>query len=84
MITYALEIGRHTSDVRVRVLDIDNTGRIRLSIKAITDEQSKDKAAEEAPAEETEQETVQVEEQAVEQQAEMPNPYENSPREDQQ
>ena len=25
-------------DVRVRVLDIDNTGRIRLSIKAITDE----------------------------------------------
>ena len=71
-------------DVRVRVLDIDNTGRIRLSIKAITDEQSKDKAAEEAPAEVTEQETVQVEEQAVEQQAEMPNPYENSPREDQQ
>ena len=71
-------------DVRVRVLDIDNTGRIRLSIKAITDEQSKDKAAEEASAEETEQETVQVEEQAVEQQAEMPNPYENSPREDQQ
>ena len=71
-------------DVRVRVLDIDNTGRIRLSIKAITDEQSKDKAAEEAPAEETEQETVQVEEQAVEQQAEMPNHYENSPREDQQ
>lgn len=71
-------------DVRVRVLDIDNTGRIRLSIKAITDEQSKDKAAEEAPAEETEQETVQVEGQAVEQQAEMPNPYENSPREDQQ
>ena len=71
-------------DVRVRVLDIDNTGRIRLSIKAITDEQSKDKAAEEAPAEETEQETVQVEDQVVEQQAEMPNPYENSPREDQQ
>ena len=71
-------------DVRVRVLDIDNTGRIRLSSKAITDEQSKDKAAEEAPAEVTEQETVQVEEQAVEQQAEMPNPYENSPREDQQ
>lgn len=71
-------------DVRVRVLDIDNTGRIRLSIKAITDEQSKDKAAEEAPAEVTEQETVQVEEQAVEQQVEMPNPYENSPREDQQ
>lgn len=71
-------------DVRVRVLDIDNTGRIRLSIKAITDEQIKDKAAEEAPAEVTEQETVQVEEQAVEQQAEMPNPYENSPREDQQ
>ena len=75
---------RAGADVRVRVLDIANTGRIRLSIKAITDEQSKDKAAEEAPAEVTEQETVQVEEQAVEQQAEMPNPYENSPREDQQ
>ena len=71
-------------DVRVRVLDIDNTGRIRLSIKAITDEQNKAKAAEEAPAEVTEQETVQVEEQVVEQQPEMPNPYENSPREDQQ
>src|SRR5574344_1058793 len=27
-------------NVRVRVLDIDNTGRIRLSIKAITDEQA--------------------------------------------
>ena len=71
-------------DVRVRVLDIDNTGRIRLSIKAITEEQNKAKAVEEAPAEVTEQETVQVEEQVVEQQPEMPNPYENSPREDQQ
>ena len=71
-------------DVRVRVLDIDNTGRIRLSIKAITDEQNKANAAVEAPTEVTEQETVQVEDQAVEQQAEMPNPYENSPREDQQ
>lgn len=71
-------------DVRVRVLDIDNTGRIRLSIKAITDEQNKANAAVEAPAEVTEQETVQVEDQVVEQQAEMPNPYENSPREDQQ
>lgn len=71
-------------DVRVRVLDIDNTGRIRLSIKAITDEQNKANAAVEAPAEVTEQESVQVEEQVVEQQAEMPNPYENSPREDQQ
>lgn len=71
-------------DVRVRVLDIDNTGRIRLSIKAITDEQNKANAAVEAPTEETEQETVQVEDQVVEQQAEMPNPYENSPREDQQ
>lgn len=71
-------------DVRVRVLDIDNTGRIRLSIKAITDEQNKANAAVEAPTEVTEQETVQVEEQVVEQQAEMPNPYENSPREDQQ
>lgn len=71
-------------DVRVRVLDIDNTGRIRLSIKAITEEQNKAKAAVEAPAEVTEQETVQVEEQVVEQQPEMPNPYENSPREDQQ
>lgn len=71
-------------DVRVRVLDIDNTGRIRLSIKAITDEQNKANAAVEAPTEVTEQETVQVEDQEVEQQAEMPNPYENSPREDQQ
>ena len=71
-------------DVRVRVLDIDNTGRIRLSIKAITDEQNKANAAVEAPIEVTEQETVQVEDQVVEQQAEMPNPYENSPREDQQ
>lgn len=71
-------------DVRVRVLDIDNTGRIRLSIKAITDEQNKANAAVEAPTEVTEQETVQVEDQVVEQQAEMPNPYETSPREDQQ
>lgn len=71
-------------DVRVRVLDIDNTGRIRLSIKAITDEQNKANAAVEAPTEVTEQETVQFEDQVVEQQAEMPNPYENSPREDQQ
>lgn len=71
-------------DVRVRVLDIDNSGRIRLSIKAITDEQNKANAAVEAPTEVTEQETVQVEDQVVEQQAEMPNPYENSPREDQQ
>lgn len=70
-------------DVRVRVLDIDNTGRIRLSIKAITDEQNKANAAVEAPTEVTEHETVQVEDQVVEQQAEMPNPYENSPREDQ-
>lgn len=71
-------------DVRVRVLDIDNTGRIRLSIRAITDEQNKANVAVEAPTEVTEQETVQVEDQVVEQQAEMPNPYENSPREDQQ
>lgn len=71
-------------DVRVRVLDIDNTGRIRLSIKAITDEQNKANVAVEAQTEVTEQETVQVEDQVVEQQAEMPNPYENSPREDQQ
>ena len=72
-------------DVRVRVLDIDNTGRIRLSIKAITDEQNKANVAVEAPTEVTEQETVQVEDQVVEQQAaEMPNPYENSTREDQQ
>lgn len=71
-------------DVRVRVLDIDNTGRIRLSIKAITDEQNKANAAVEAPTEVTEQETVHVEDQVVEQQDEMPNPYENSPREDQQ
>ncbi len=76
-------------DVRVRVLDIDNTGRIRLSIKALTEEQNKAQAEQErAPAEAVEQtaeETVpQAEEQPVEQQAQMPNPYENSPREDQQ
>lgn len=53
-------------DVRVRVLDIDNTGRIRLSIKAITNEQNKANAAVEAPTEVTEQETVQVEDQVVE------------------
>lgn len=76
-------------DVRVRVLDIDNTGRIRLSIKALTEEQNKAQAEQEsAPAEAVEQtaeETVpQAEEQPVEQQAQMPNPYEKSPREDQQ
>ncbi len=70
-------------DVRVRVLDIDNTGRIRLSIKAITDEQNKANAAVEAPTEVTEQETVQVEDQVVEQQAKC-QILRNSPREDQQ
>ncbi len=37
--------------VRVRVLDIDNSGRIRLSIKAITDEQRAKAAKAAAPAE---------------------------------
>lgn len=76
-------------DVRVRVLDIDNTGRIRLSIKALTEEQNKAQAEQESASaeavEQTAEETVpQAEEQPVEQQAQMPNPYENSPREDQQ
>ncbi len=39
-------------NVRVRVLDIDNSGRVRLSIKAITDEQmQKEKAAAQQQAE---------------------------------
>ena len=54
-----LQIG---DEVRVRVLDIDNTGRIRLSIKAITEEQN---AAEQASAESVEQD-VPVEVQQTE------------------
>ena len=54
-----LQIG---DEVRVRVLDIDNTGRIRLSIKAITEEQN---AAEQANAESVEQD-VPVEVQQTE------------------
>ena len=54
-----LQIG---DEVRVRVLDIDNTGRIRLSIKAITEEQN---AAEQSSAESVEQD-VPVEDQQTE------------------
>ena len=74
-------------EVRVRVLDIDNTGRIRLSIKALTDEAEAAEAeanqsenAQEAPVEEKTEESVEA---PVEQQAQV-NPYENSPRADQQ
>ena len=74
-------------EVRVRVLDIDNTGRIRLSIKALTDEAEAAEAeanqsenAREAPVEEKTEEAVEA---PVEQQAQV-NPYENSPRADQQ
>ena len=56
-----LQIG---DEVRVRVLDIDNTGRIRLSIKAITEEQTA-VSQEPATTESVEQE-VPVEEQMVE------------------
>lgn len=74
-------------EVRVRVLDIDNTGRIRLSIKALTDEAEAAEAeanqaenVQEAPVEEKTEEAVEA---PVEQQAPV-NPYENSPRADQQ
>ncbi|MDD5867873.1 MAG: polyribonucleotide nucleotidyltransferase [Succinatimonas sp.] len=77
--------------VRVRVLDIDNTGRIRLSIKAITDEQAAQKAQEEAPAEAVEAaaeavaETVEQEAPVAQQEPKVSvDPYENSPRGEQQ
>ena len=68
--------------VRVRVLDIDNTGRIRLSIKAITQEQAAQ--AESAQAEAPAEETVALEEVAQTEnvQETMPNPYENSPKDE--
>lgn len=72
--------------VRVRVLDIDNTGRIRLSIKAITDEQAAQKAQEEAPAEAVEaaeapSETVAEDAPVAQQEPKVSvDPYENSPR----
>ncbi|MDD6205917.1 polyribonucleotide nucleotidyltransferase [Succinivibrio sp.] len=56
-----LQIG---DEVRVRVLDIDNTGRIRLSIKAITEEQTA--VSQEPAATETVEQEVPVEEQMVE------------------
>ncbi|MGN0903368.1 MAG: polyribonucleotide nucleotidyltransferase [Succinivibrio sp.] len=43
-----LQVG---DEVRVRVLDIDNTGRIRLSIKAITDELAASQTEEESAPE---------------------------------
>ena len=64
-----LQIG---DEVRVRVLDIDNTGRIRLSIKAITNEQnateseleSVDESLEqEVPVQEQQSQTVEAQEQ---------------------
>ena len=72
--------------VRVRVLDIDNTGRIRLSIKAITDEQAAQKAQEEAPAEAVEaaeapSETVAEDAPVAQQEPKVSvDPYENSPQ----
>lgn len=68
--------------VRVRVLDIDNTGRIRLSIKAITQEQAAQ--AESTQAEAPAEETVALEEVAQPEtvQETMPNPYENSPKDE--
>lgn len=76
--------------VRVRVLDIDNTGRIRLSIKAITDEQAAQKAQEEAPAEAVEaaeapSEPVAEDAPVAQQEPKVSvDPYENSPRGEQQ
>ena len=76
--------------VRVRVLDIDNTGRIRLSITAITDEQAAQKAQEEAPAEAVEaaeapSETVAEDAPVAQQEPKVSvDPYENSPRGEQQ
>ena len=76
--------------VRVRVLDIDNTGRIRLSIKAITDEQAAQKSQEEAPAEAVEaaeapSETVAEDAPVAQQEPKVSvDPYENSPRGEQQ
>ena len=76
--------------VRVRVLDIDNTGRIRLSIKAITDEQAAQKSQEEAPAEAVEEaeapsETVAEDAPVAQQEPKVSvDPYENSPRGEQQ
>ena len=50
-------------NVRVRVLDIDNTGRIRLSIKALTEEAAQEAAAlEKAQEEEDSSEQVSEEE----------------------
>ena len=76
--------------VRVRVLDINNTGRIRLSIKAITDEQAAQKSQEEAPAEAVEaaeapSETVAEDAPVAQQEPKVSvDPYENSPRGEQQ
>ncbi len=76
-------------EVRVRVLDIDNTGRIRLSIKALAEAENNKAEAEEQKSEDTPAtEAVDEENETPENtyvQAssnEMPNPYENSPREE--
>lgn len=64
-----LQIG---DEVRVRVLDIDNTGRIRLSIKAITNEQNateselepvEESLEQEVPVQEQQSQTVEAQEQ---------------------
>ena len=60
-------------DVKVRVLDIDNTGRIRLSIKVL---------AEEAAAAAAPEAAEQSEETQGNEFNDLPNPYENSPREE--
>ena len=60
-------------DVKVRVLDIDNTGRIRLSIKVL---------AEEAAAAAAPEAAEQSEETQGNDFNDLPNPYENSPREE--
>ncbi|MGN0916571.1 MAG: polyribonucleotide nucleotidyltransferase [Succinivibrio sp.] len=70
-----LQVG---DEVRVRVLDIDNTGRIRLSIKAITDELAASQN-EEQNEEESVPEYVQDPPFAQQDDA---DPYANSPRAD--
>lgn len=70
-------------EVRVRVLDIDNTGRIRLSIKALAEDQLAAQA--EQSSELVSEDTLETEEVQVAQQESkaMPDPYEHSARMDQ-
>ncbi|MBQ9219759.1 MAG: polyribonucleotide nucleotidyltransferase [Succinivibrio dextrinosolvens] len=77
-------------EVRVRVLDIDNTGRIRLSIKALTEAENAKTEADEQKTEQDSAPEVDLDEDAeptentyVQASSEdLPNPYENSPREE--